>query len=148
MQRTLVLIKPDAVERNVWLNIIHLYERFRLNILKTRIMSPMPIETAETLYAEHKGKDFYDELIAHMTQGTTIALMIVGENVVTLVRAINGATKPEEAVEGTIRYAFGKRGKGPANAVHGSANPEDAEREIDLIFKYDYLETELDLIFK
>ena len=135
MQRTLVLIKPDAVKEGVWLDIIKFYEKHGLEILATRIFTPMPLELAEQLYTEHKGQHFYDSLIDHMTQGITIALMIVGHNVVALVRAMNGATKPEEAVEGTIRHRFAERGKGPANAVHGSANPADAEREVNLFFK-------------
>jgi nucleoside-diphosphate kinase len=135
MQRTLVLIKPDAVKNDLWLDIIRFYEKHNLKITSTRILTPMPLELAEQLYAEHKGQHFYDSLIAHMTQGITIALMIVGYNVVALVRAVNGATKPEEAVEGTVRYKFGFKGKGPANAVHGSANPTDAEKEVNLFFK-------------
>ena len=134
MQRTLVLIKPDAVQSRVWLDIIKFYEKYGLKIMATRILTPMPLELAEQLYAEHKGQHFYDSLIAHMTQGVTIALVIVGYNVVALVRAMNGATKPEEAVEGTVRHRFAERGNGPANAVHGSANSVDAEREVKLFF--------------
>lgn len=135
MQRTLVLIKPDAVQSDVWLDIIKHYEKHGLKVVAARILTPMSPYLAEQLYAEHKGQHFYSELIAHMTQGITIALMIVGHNVIALVRAINGATKPEEAVEGTVRHRFAERGKGPANAVHGSANPIDAEREVNLFFR-------------
>ena len=132
MQRSLVLIKPDVVKKGVWLDVIKVYEGHGLTIGQTRIFSPMSKQMARKLYSEHQGKDFFGELIEFMTKGQTIALMIVGQNAVSLVRALNGATKPNEAEEGTIRKMFGSQG--PANAVHGSANSVDAERELRLIF--------------
>ena len=132
MQRSLVLIKPDAVQKGVWLDIIKTYEQYGLNIGQTRIMSPMNRHEAIQIYDEHRGEIFYDELIAFMTKGITIALMIVGNNAIALVRAINGATKPHEAEEGTIRKKYG--GSGPANSVHGSATTDYAQRELSLVF--------------
>lgn len=133
-QKTLVLIKPDATQNEVWLNIIRIYQRYNLHISATRILAPMPLELAEQLYAEHKGKDFYDGLIAHMTQGVTIALTIFGSNVIDIVRAINGATKHEDTADGSIRSLYGSAKNRYATAVHGSANQVDAEREVDLFF--------------
>lgn len=89
---------------------------------------------ANSLYGEHKGKSFYDELIAQMTQGCTIAVKLSGEDAVETVRRLNGATKTEEAMHGTIRHLFGTPNVGPKNAVHGSATPEDAERELKIFF--------------
>ncbi len=135
MDKTLVLIKPDAVEKRVWIEIIDMYRHSAgLVVLNSRIMSPLPRELAERLYAEHEGKPFYPELIGHMTQGTTIALLLSGAGAVEIVRKYNGATKPENAESGTIRRFFGTPGKGPANAVHGSASAEDAVREIAIFF--------------
>jgi nucleoside-diphosphate kinase len=134
MERTLVLIKPDAVRADYWLEIIKIYEQHGLIIRKTKMFSPLPECAVKELYREHEGKDFYDGLVAFMQSGTTIALIIGDLNAVALVRAINGATKPENAVLGTIRFQYGTRGGGPKNAVHGSASSADAEREIALIF--------------
>ena len=138
MQRTLVLIKPDAVAKNVWLNIIKTYEKYDLEIGPIRIFSPMPSALVKQFYAEHEGKRFFNDLVLFMSQGTTIAMMIVGYNVIALVRAINGDTRPSEAVRGTIRREYGSDSDTPENAVHGSANSDDAEREIKLIFGNQY----------
>ena len=135
MQRTLVLIKPDAVADGVWLDIIKIYEKHELAIGKTAIFAPLPASIVQELYREHEGKSFYDRLVSFMQSGITIALCIVGLNAIALVRAINGATRPHEAKEGTIRHLYGSTGTNqPANAVHGSANPTDAERELKLVF--------------
>ena len=134
MEQTLILIKPDAVHDDVWLNIIKTYEARGLQIVETRIMSPMPLALAQKLYAEHAGKDFYKKLLQHMTDGTTIALKVVGDNAIALAREINGATNPSEALPGTIRYEYGSRIFPPANAVHASAHAADAKRELALFF--------------
>ena len=134
MQRTLVLIKPDAVAADVWLDIINIYRKYDLAICKTAIFPKLPNRIVKELYQEHEGKGFYDELVSFMQSGPTIALCIVGLNVIALVRAINGATRPDQAAEGTIRHTYGLTGNGPANVVHGSANSADAERELKLIF--------------
>ena len=132
MERTLVLIKPEAVEKEVWFWIIKLYENHSLMIAKTKVFAPLPTQIAEQLYAEHKEKDFYPGLFAYVTSGITIALCVVGDNAVAAVRAINGATKPNEAAEGTIRKLYGTDGR--RNAAHGSANLADAERECKIVF--------------
>jgi nucleoside-diphosphate kinase len=132
MQKTLVLIKPDAVAREVWLEIIRSYEHHGLAISKTAIFAPLSPRMTDLLYSEHVGKSYYGELFSFTTRGITIALCVEGPNAVARVRAINGATKPDEAGEGTIRKRYGF--SGPANAVHGSANSAEAERELKIVF--------------
>lgn len=94
----------------------------------------MSLYEAKNLYTEHEGKPFYDELIAHMTQGCTLAVKLSGEDAVATVRQLNGATKAEEAMHGTIRHLYGTFGGGPKNAVHGSVSVADAERELQIFF--------------
>ena len=130
--RTLVLIKPDAVEKEVWLEIIKIYERHGLTIADTKIFAPLPLSVATDLYREHEGKFFYEGLVEFMTNGVTIALCVTGPNAVERIRGINGATDPAKAERGTIRRIHGT--DGCRNAVHGSAKAEDAERELELVF--------------
>ena len=107
MNSTLVLIKPDAVANNVWLEIIEFYQSV-LAIGKVLIFKPLPIEIVIKLYEEHEGKEFYSELIMFMSQGITIALEIKGHDglehgVVEYVRQLNGSTNPAKAAKGTLR---------------------------------------------
>ena len=134
----LALIKPDAVGMEVWLKIIKLYEGHGFLVKQTKLMSPMPRELVEQFYAEHRGQDFYPRLIDFMSSGSAIALRLVGignmelADMIERVRDLNGSTVPLQAKTGTIRffYGFGL----PNNAVHGSADPEAARRELALIF--------------
>ncbi len=134
----LALIKPDAVSAEVWLGIIKRYEGHGFLVRQTKLMSPMPRELAEQFYAEHRDQDFYPRLIDFMSRGVTIALHLVGvdnmelDDLIERVRDLNGSTDPRTAQTGTIRYCYG--GGLPNNAVHGSADPEAARRELDLIF--------------
>lgn len=135
MERTLVLIKPDAVKIGAWLDIIKVYEEEGFKITSRKIFV-MPEPIVRELYREHEGKSFYNKLIEFMQSGITIALILTGANAVERVRIINGATNPEEAAKGTIRYEYGSTADGsPENAVHGSASSADAEREIAIVFR-------------
>lgn len=131
MERTLVIIKPDAVERKLIGEIITAYENKGLHISSLKIIKPS-VEIAKNHYIEHKEKPFFEELISYITRGEVCALIIEGDNVITIVRKINGATNPLDAEMGTIRgrYAISKT----ENTVHSSDSIESAEREIKMWF--------------
>jgi nucleoside-diphosphate kinase len=121
MERSLVLIKPDGVERGLMGQIIAIYERKGLNITALKLIKPSK-EIAETHYIEHREKPFFKELVTFLTRGKVCALIIEGDNVIKLVRKINGATDPAEAELGTIRgqFAISKA----ENIVHASDSVE------------------------
>ncbi len=131
LEKTLVLIKPDAVERNLIGKILNIYED---NGLKIKEMKMLQASTslAEMHYREHRGRDYYENLIAYITRSPLVALVLEGQEAIARVRKINGSTKPEKAEEGTIRklYALGPT----LNSVHASDSPESAIREISLWF--------------
>lgn len=131
MEKTLVLIKPDAMERKVMGEIISIYEKKGLHIAALKIIKPS-IGIAEAHYAEHSEKPFFKELVDFITRGEVCAIVIEADNAVKLVRKINGDTNPLHADMGTIRgkFAISKN----ENAVHASDSPESAEREIRLWF--------------
>lgn len=131
MERTLVLLKPDAVERKLVGEIISIYERKGLYISSLKIMKTS-IEIAKNHYYEHKDKSYFERLISYITRGDVCALIIEGEDAIKVVRKINGATNPLEADVGTIRgkYAISKT----ENIVHSSDSVESAEREIKIWF--------------
>lgn len=131
MERTLVLIKPDAVSRKLIGRIISVYEQKGLNITALKMVKPTKA-TVEEHYVEHKGKPFFAELVNFLTSGKLCALIIEGENVVKLVRKINGATDPADAELGTIRGQFAVSKS--ENIVHASDSAENAEREIGIWF--------------
>ena len=132
MERTLVLIKPDAVHMRVVGNIISKYEDKMLDISHIKILIP-DRELLELHYEEHRKKDFFPELIEFMSGGRVVAMILEGDNVISEVRKINGDTNPNKAVENTIRNLYGT--DLTFNAVHGSDSPESAEREINLWFE-------------
>lgn len=131
MERSLVLVKPDGVERRLVGEIISIYEKKGLNITALKLIQPTR-EIAENHYIEHKDKPFFKELVAFLTRGKVCAMIIEGNNVVKMVRKINGATDPAEAESGTIRgrFAISKS----ENIVHASDSVESAEREIKIWF--------------
>jgi nucleoside-diphosphate kinase len=131
MERSLVLIKPDAVERGLIGQIISIYERKGLNITALEMLKPSR-EIAENHYLEHQKKPFFKDLVTFLTRGKVCAMIIEGNNVIQTVRKINGATDPVEAEMGTIRgrYAMSKS----ENIVHASDSAESAEREIKIWF--------------
>jgi nucleoside-diphosphate kinase len=132
MDRTLVLIKPDAVERNIIGEIISFYEKQDLKIRGLKMLKA-PVETAKLHYFEHEGRPYFDDLITYITRSPLCALIIEGENVISRVREINGNTDPTKADKDTIRgtFAISKT----ENSVHASDSTENAEREINIWFQ-------------
>lgn len=131
MERTLVIIKPDAKERKLMGEIIAIYEKKGLHISSSKIIKPS-VEIAKNHYIEHIDKPFFGKLISYITRGEVCVLIIEGDNVITIVRKINGATDPQEAEMGTIRGRFGI--SKTENTVHASDSVESAEREIKIWF--------------
>lgn len=131
MERTLVLIKPDAIANNHIGDIIKHYEKEGFKVAAMKLMK-MTKEIAAKHYAEHIGKPFYNDLVAFMTADPLVAMVLTGENVIARVREVNGATNPEKAAEGTIRKLYAE--SVTKNAVHASDSPENAAREIAIFF--------------
>jgi nucleoside-diphosphate kinase len=130
-ERTLVLIKPDAMRRGLAGEILRRFELRGLVLKEARLLE-VDKELAGEHYAEHAGKPFYDELIEFITSGPTLALVVVGEGAIATVRTTMGATNPADAGPGTIRGDLAL--SMPDNLVHGSDSPESAAREIALWF--------------
>jgi len=134
VERTLSIIKPDAVAKNV---IGKIYSRFESNGLKivAAKMQQLSQEKAEGFYAEHKERPFFGDLVKFMTSGPVIVQVLEGDNAIALHRDLMGATNPKEAAEGTIRADFAE--SIDANAVHGSDSAASASREIAYFFSDD-----------
>ncbi len=131
MERTLVIIKPDAVQRGLIGEIIRRFEQRGLRIAAMKMMQITP-ELAERHYAVHKGKPFYPGLIRYITSAPVVVMVLEGTRAIEVVRRTMGATNPAEASPGTIRADFGiEVGR---NLVHGSDSPETAAFEIPLFF--------------
>jgi nucleoside-diphosphate kinase len=130
-QRTLVLLKPDAVRRGLVGEILRRFEAKGLTI-EAMDQRHITVEQADAHYAEHVDKDFYPPLRTFVTSGPLVALVLEGDEVVDVVRAINGATDGRKAAPGTIRGDLSLSNR--ENLVHGSDSPESAEREIALWF--------------
>ena len=131
MERSLVLIKPDAVQRALTGQIISRLERKGLKIAAMKMLR-MDKDLANRHYAVHKGKPFFDDLVGFITSGPLFAIVFQGENAVQVIRQMMGETDPVKATAGTIRGDFGiDIGH---NLVHGSDSPENASKEIDLFF--------------
>jgi nucleoside-diphosphate kinase len=131
MDRTLILIKPDAFARHLTGEIIARFERKGLHIADLKYMT-VDEDTAKRHYAEHEGKPFFDALLAFITSGPMVAMILEGPNAIDAARQIIGATNGLEATPGSIRgdYAMETR----RNLVHGSDSPESAAREIEIYF--------------
>ena len=130
-ERTLVLIKPDAVRRGLAGEILRRFELRGLEIREARLLT-VDRRLAEEHYAEHEEKPFFGELVAFITSGPTLALVLEGEGAIATVRTTMGATNPADAGPGTIRGDLAL--SMPDNLVHGSDSPESAAREIALWF--------------
>lgn len=132
MEKTLSIIKPDAVERNLIGKIITCFENKNLKIIAQKMIH-MSEEQASGFYAEHKERSFFPELVEYISSGPVVVMILQGENAIALNREIMGATNPKEAAEGTIRnlYALSIG----SNSVHGSDSAASAEREIAYFFK-------------
>jgi nucleoside-diphosphate kinase len=135
-ERTLVLIKPDALARGLAGEILGRLEQRGLKIRAAKLVQ-LDRGLAERHYAEHSEKPFFGELVDFITSAPTLALVVEGESAISVVRATIGATNPAEAAPGTIRGDLALAM--PDNLVHGSDSPESAEREIALWFSDDEL---------
>jgi nucleoside-diphosphate kinase len=131
VERTLVLIKPDAVQRGLAGDILARFERRGLELREARLVQ-VDRELAERHYAEHAEKPFFGELVEFITSAPTLALAIEGESAISVVRTTMGATNPPDAAPGTIRGDLALAM--PNNLVHGSDSTESAERELQLWF--------------
>jgi nucleoside-diphosphate kinase len=136
VERTLVLIKPDAVQRGLVGRILDRFEQRGLSIRAAKLLT-VDRELAERHYAEHSEKPFFGELVEFITSAPTLALVLEGEGAIAVVRSTMGATNPASAAPGTVRGDFAL--SMPDNLVHGSDSPESAEREVALWFAADEL---------
>jgi nucleoside-diphosphate kinase len=131
VERTLALIKPDAMRRQLAGEILARFERRGLVVREAKLVT-VDRDLAERHYAEHSEKPFFGELVEFITSGPTLALVLEGEGAITTVRRTMGATNPADSEPGSIRGDFAL--SMPDNLVHGSDSPESAEREIGLWF--------------
>ena len=131
VERTLSIIKPDAVAKNVIGEIVSRFEKAGLKLVNMEMKQLSQVE-AEGFYAEHKERPFFGDLVAFMTSGPVVAQVLEGENAILKNRELMGATNPKEAAAGTIRSDFAE--SIDANAVHGSDSPASAKREIAYFF--------------
>ena len=132
IEKTLSIIKPDAVEKKLVGKIYSRFEDGGLRVVATKMLH-LDDDMAGGFYAEHKGRPFYEALIEFMTSGPIMVQVLEGEEAVALNRALMGATDPREAEPGTIRADFAS--SIDANAVHGSDSIESAQREISYFFE-------------
>ena len=132
IERTLSIIKPDAVAKNVIGQIEGRFEAAGLKIVAMKMLQ-LDDELAGGFYAEHKERPFYRDLVDFMTSGPVVVQVLEGENAIAKNRELMGATNPQEAAEGTIRADFAE--SIDANAVHGSDSSESAAREVAYFFQ-------------
>lgn len=138
MEQTYLMIKPDGVQRGLCGEILSRFEKKGLKIVAMKMMI-IPKATAENHYGEHKDKKFFPSLIAYITSGPVLAMVLEGENAVSVCRNMMGKTNPVESAPGTIRgdYAMVTG----LNIIHGSDSVESAKREISIFFKPEELVT-------
>src|SRR5438477_1315674 len=137
MERTLIILKPDAVQRGLVGDIVARFERKGIQIVGMKMMK-IPTQLAETHYEPHKGKPFYAGLVKFMTSSPVIVLVLAGKDCINIARKMMGATFGSKAEPGTIRGDFGVSNS--FNLIHGSDSPESAQRELGLFFKTDELQ--------
>ncbi len=131
VERTLSIIKPDAVARDIIGDIESRFEKGGLRIVAAKMMN-LTLEKAQGFYVEHRGKPFFDDLVRYMTSGPVVVQVLEGGEAIARNRDLMGATDPKEAEPGTIRADFAE--SIDANAVHGSDSPASAKREIGYFF--------------
>jgi len=136
MERTLIILKPDAVQRGLCGQIVDRFEKKGLQIIGMKFMK-ISQTLAEAHYAPHKGKPFYDGLVTFMTSSPVVAIALAGKDAIAISRKLMGATFGSKAEPGTIRGDFGVSNS--FNLVHGSDSAESAQRELGLFFKPDEL---------
>jgi nucleoside-diphosphate kinase len=134
MERTLSIIKPDAVAKNVIGEIYSRFEKGGLRVVAAR-MKHLARDEAEGFYDVHRERPFFADLVKFMTSGPVMIQVLEGENAIARNRELMGATNPQEAAPGTIRADFAD--SIDANAVHGSDGPDTARAEIDFFFASD-----------
>lgn len=132
IERTLSIVKPDAVEKNLIGKILSRFEKAGLKPVAVKMLH-LSRPQAEGFYAEHRERPFFGELVDFMTSGPVVVQVLEGENAIALNRQIMGATNPENAEEGTIRKDFAE--STGRNAVHGSDSEQSAAREIAYFFE-------------
>jgi nucleoside-diphosphate kinase len=132
MERTLIILKPDAVQRGLGGEIITRFEKKGLQIVGLKMMR-IPQQLAETHYEPHKGKPFYPGLVKFMTSSPVVVLALAGKDAIAISRKMMGATFGSKAEPGTIRGDYGVSNS--FNLIHGSDSPESAQRELGLFFK-------------
>ncbi|MCA9953223.1 MAG: nucleoside-diphosphate kinase, partial [Anaerolineales bacterium] len=136
--RTLILVKPDGVQRGLMGEIVARFERRGLKLLGMKFIQ-MSQELANQHYAVHKERPFFNDLVSYITSGPVLAMVWEGKDAIAAARSTIGATKPAEAAPGSIRGDFGMEiGR---NLVHGSDSPENGEKEANLFFKPEELVT-------
>lgn len=131
MERSFVMLKPDAVKRRLIGEIIRRIEAKSLNIVAMKMIR-IDKKLAETHYGEHREKPFFKDLVNFITSGPAVAMIIEGPNAISVMRAMMGATNPFNAAPGTIRGDFGL--DLTQNLIHGSDSPQSAQRELALFF--------------
>lgn len=132
LERTLSIVKPDGVEKNVIGAVIDRFEKSGLKVVELKMVR-LSKQDAEGFYEVHKERPFFSSLTDFMSSGSCVVMVLEGENAITIVREKMGATNPEEAAEGTIRKDFAANVE--RNIVHGSDSPESAAFEIGYFFK-------------
>jgi nucleoside-diphosphate kinase len=138
MERTLIILKPDAVQRGLCGQIIDRLEKKGLQVVGMKLMK-ITTQLAETHYEPHKAKPFYPGLVKYMTSSPVIVMALEGKDVINISRKMMGKTFGSQAEPGTIRGDFGV--SNTFNLIHGSDSPESATRELGLFFKPDELQT-------
>lgn len=132
MERTLILVKPDGVQRGLIGEIVGRFEKRGLKLVGMKLIQMSP-GLAEEHYGVHRERPFYNDLVAYITSGPVVAMVWEGKEAIAAARSTMGATKPVEAAPGTIRGDFGMEiGR---NLVHGSDSPENAVKEVNLFFE-------------
>ena len=137
VEKTLSIVKPDAVGRNIIGEILKRFETAGLKIIAGKLLRLTP-ERAQTFYAVHKERPFFTSLCSYMSSGPIFVAVLEGDNAISKNREIMGATDPAKAAAGTIRKDFGKDVE--QNAVHGSDGPDTAAIEIAFFFKPDEIQ--------
>jgi nucleoside-diphosphate kinase len=132
MERTLIILKPDAVQRGICGEILTRFEKKGIQVVGIKAMK-ISQQLAETHYEPHKGKPFYPGLVNFMTSSPVVVLALAGKDAITIARKMMGATFGSKAESGTIRGDFGVSNS--FNLIHGSDSPEAATRELGLFFK-------------
>mgnify|MGYP003321440151 FL=1 len=130
-EQTLIIIKPDAVKRNLAEEILSRFEKKKFSISKLKTFN-FTVEMAEQFYSVHSSKPFFDELVSFITSGKVTAAIIEGDNAINMTREIIGKTNPKEASPGTIRGDFGI--SITENSIHASDSRESFDKEVNVVF--------------